>query len=195
MSPRTKEQFEEIRESRKELIRSSALKLFALKGFHTTSISMIAHEAKISKGLIYNYYDSKEDLLKDIVLSGLEKIMGTFDPNQDGVMTDEEMVNMIDINRKMLVSERRFWSLYFSILPQPSVLEIVKDEIKQLYTNLVSLLTGYFRRKGYQDPETEAIILGSILDGVAFNYIFNPEQYPLDKVMNRIIEIYSTKDD
>ena len=69
---------------------------------------MIAREAKISKGLIYNYYQSKEDLLKDVILYGMHKITETVDPDKDGVMTEEEMKNMIEINKRSLIRDRRF---------------------------------------------------------------------------------------
>lgn len=193
MSPRTQAQFEAIREKRKELIRSKALKLFAKEGYHTTSISMISKEAKISKGLIYNYYESKEVLLKDVILSGMKKIMESADPDNDGIMTVDEMIRMIEISKRSLVNERRFWILYFSILPQPRVLAIVKDEVMEMYENLISMFTAYFREAGYKDPETEAFLLGSILDGVFFHYILNPDRYPMDKVLNRITKIYSKK--
>jgi len=193
MSPRTKEQFEKIRMERKDLIRSSALKLFARKGYHTTSISMIASDAKISKGLLYNYYGSKEDLLRDIILSGLERIMGTIDPNHDGIMTGDEFIEMLELNKQMLIKERRFWILYFSILPQPSVLEIVRPEMMSIYQKLLKMFEDYFSREGFEDPKTEAIMLGSVLDGVFFHFIFNPSDYPLDKVINRITQLYSKR--
>ncbi|MDV7394640.1 helix-turn-helix domain-containing protein, partial [Arthrospira platensis SPKY1] len=44
-----------------------ALELFAEKGFASTSISQIAKEAGISKGLMYNYFESKEQLLHEII--------------------------------------------------------------------------------------------------------------------------------
>ena len=69
MSPRTEEQFEEIRESKKNLIQEVALELFATRGYHSTSISMIAKEADISKGLLYNYFESKEELLNSMQLT------------------------------------------------------------------------------------------------------------------------------
>ena len=191
MSPRTKQQFVEIREIRKEMIRSKALKLFAKKGFLTTSISLIAQEAKISKGLIYNYYDSKEALLKDIIMEGMRKIMEMADPDRDGIMTGEELLSMFRLTQEIMTHERRFWTLYFSILPQPSVLEIVKDEVMEIYNHLIGMFTEFFRREGYDDPETEALMLGSILDGVYFHYIFNPVGYPLEKVMNRLLQLYT----
>ncbi len=49
MSPRTKAQFEEIRQKSRENIENIALELFALKGYHATSISQIAKKAGISR--------------------------------------------------------------------------------------------------------------------------------------------------
>jgi len=54
MTPRTEQQYEEIRKSKKKLILDTALELFATEGYYPTSISKIAERARISKGLIYN---------------------------------------------------------------------------------------------------------------------------------------------
>ncbi len=62
-----KDRFEEIRYERKKQIMNSALHLFATKGFHQTSISSIAKHAQISKGLMYNYFESKDALLCEII--------------------------------------------------------------------------------------------------------------------------------
>ena len=72
--PRTKKQFEEIRKSSREKILSVALELFAKKGYHATSISQIALKAKISKGLMYNYFASKEKLLNEIIQQGFNSL-------------------------------------------------------------------------------------------------------------------------
>ena len=70
MAPRTEQQFEEIRESKKKLILETALELFASEGFHTTPISRIASEAGISKGLLYNYalIDPYANQLPEVIL-------------------------------------------------------------------------------------------------------------------------------
>ena len=62
MSPRSQQQFKEMRESRKQQIMDAALELFAREGYSHCSISKLAAHAGISKGLMYNYFDSKEDL-------------------------------------------------------------------------------------------------------------------------------------
>jgi len=66
--PRTEKQFEEIREFRKAMIMDVALELFANEGYYPTSISKIASKAGISKGLMYNYFKSKEVLITVMIL-------------------------------------------------------------------------------------------------------------------------------
>lgn len=54
---------ETIREERKIQIMKAAIKVFAENGVKLTKISMIAKEAGISHGLVYHYFQSKEDVL------------------------------------------------------------------------------------------------------------------------------------
>ena len=79
MSPRTKEQFVEIRENRKEQIMQVALELFASEGYAHCSISKLAESAGISKGLMYNYFESKEQLLAAILDKGMQEFIQFFD--------------------------------------------------------------------------------------------------------------------
>ena len=67
MSPRSAKQFKEIRKEKKDHIMEVALELFAENGFHATSISQIAKKAGISKGLTYNYFESKKELLDELI--------------------------------------------------------------------------------------------------------------------------------
>jgi AcrR family transcriptional regulator len=51
-------------EDRREQIIDAALHVFSQKGFERTTNKDIAQEAGITPGLIYHYFESKEDLLK-----------------------------------------------------------------------------------------------------------------------------------
>jgi AcrR family transcriptional regulator len=129
MSPQTQIQFKEIRKQKKELIMNAALEEFALNGFHATSVSSISLRAKVSKGLLYNYFESKETLLKELIISGFDVFINVFDPNKDGVLTETEFNFFIDKVFDLLKENIRFWKLYFSILMKTEVIEIIKELI------------------------------------------------------------------
>src|SRR5690554_7710616 len=62
--PRMDEHLEEIREQSRTKILEGALRLFAHHGYAATSVRRIAEEAGVSQGLLYNYFDGKEGLLR-----------------------------------------------------------------------------------------------------------------------------------
>jgi AcrR family transcriptional regulator len=65
--PRTQKENERIRQMTKEKIHIVAMELFIKQGYHATSINDVAKHAGISKGLLYNYYKGKEELLASMV--------------------------------------------------------------------------------------------------------------------------------
>lgn len=56
-------------DERKLAIVEQAAALFAARGFNGASMSDIAERCKTSKSLIYHYYESKEDILYDVMIS------------------------------------------------------------------------------------------------------------------------------
>jgi AcrR family transcriptional regulator len=193
MAPRTEEQYEQIREQKKALILEEALKLFADEGFHSTSISKIAKSAGISKGLMYNYFNSKEALLHEIVLSGINDLTRTFDPNKDGILTTEELEYFINQTFYILKTNIKYWKLYFAIILQPSVLKIFGTDFSNILEPIFKMLEEYFRRKGYDNPELESKLFGAILDGLSFHYIIDPENFPLEEIKKTLINRYARK--
>jgi AcrR family transcriptional regulator len=68
--------FNEVaRPSTKLRIQEAAKRLFAAKGFEGTGIREIADQAGVQTSALYYYMGSKEDLLVDVMVSILEKLM------------------------------------------------------------------------------------------------------------------------
>ncbi|MDR2042449.1 MAG: TetR/AcrR family transcriptional regulator [Tannerella sp.] len=146
--PRTKEQYEKNRDEKRQLIKKAALSLFALKGYDATSIGDIANNAEISKGLMYHYFVSKEELLQviwDELAGEFEQII---DPDHDGEITDRKAENFIDAVFEMFKNKREMWKLYYQLSFQPKVVEFLlksyHNEKTQLWQNL---MFGYFVKK------------------------------------------------
>ncbi|PLX15459.1 MAG: TetR/AcrR family transcriptional regulator [Marinilabiliales bacterium] len=191
--PRTQEQFEEIREEKKHLIMRVALELFADDGYHTTSISKIAKKAGISKGLMYNYFESKKDLLKAIIFHGIESLTQHFDSNHDGILTQEELLQFISQAIKTIKEHIVYYRLYFSLMVQAPVLKLYEKELWAMFEPMMKMLYDYFEREGYENPQAEVFFFQSLLDGVGMTYVSDPNNYPIDGVEKKIISIYSKK--
>jgi AcrR family transcriptional regulator len=68
--------FREIRyEEKKAAIIKSAAKAFGQKGFHAATIEDITNELKMTKGSLYYYFSTKEELLYNAHLLSLEKVL------------------------------------------------------------------------------------------------------------------------
>jgi len=191
MSPRTPEQFEEIREGKMHLIMEVALELFANEGYYVTSISKIAKKAGISKGLMYNYFESKEHLLKVITLDGLNEILESFNPNQDKTLTKEEFIYFIRKSTEMIKMQMNFWKLYFSLMAQPQVLRVLGEDFMSSFDQYFKLFGDYFNSQGFKDGYAEVRFFVAMLDGITLHYILDPENFPYEQVVERIINIYA----
>lgn len=63
---------EEQKELRRQQILHKALELFARKGYSDTKIGDIAEAARMSMGLMFHYFDSKEQLYEELVRMGAD---------------------------------------------------------------------------------------------------------------------------
>jgi AcrR family transcriptional regulator len=188
MSPRSKQQFEAIRRDRKESIKEAAMQLFAERGFAEVSISRIAQKAGVSKGLLYNYFTNKEALVKEIVLEGFRRMMEKLDFDFDKEITRERFIELINKDFDLLEKELAYWSLYISVITQPAVTALVKEEIFEVVTPFLNALTTYYAKNNVKNPEVQSLLLGAVLDGVAIDYMLGPKEYPLQAIKELIIK-------
>jgi AcrR family transcriptional regulator len=163
-----------------------ALQIIAEQGFNNTSISKIAQRANISKGLMYNYFESKEDLMLSIMIDGFNHLTEAFDPNRDGILTTDEMHYFIDRTFETLESNIRFWRMYFMVLLQPDVLKLIEPHIIKALGPFLQTAYEYFANKGYENPEVEVRFMSALLDGVGLHFVMDPHNFPLEGVKKKI---------
>ncbi len=175
---------------KRELILETALELFAKQGYHNTTITQITSKAGISKGLIYNYFESKEELVKAILDDGLDQLIGIFDRNHDGVIEKSEMEYFIKNLFHYLKESREFWKLYFNIAVQPDIIELVSGKISEYFAPMMKMATDYFTSLGFKNPQMEATLFGALIDGISFHYVLNPELLPIDEIQNELMNKY-----
>jgi AcrR family transcriptional regulator len=185
--PRTGIQFGEIREQKISLIMQTGLELFANEGFYPTSISRIATKAGISKGLMYNYFESKEELILAIIGHGISSLTTSFDHDKDGFLSEDEFEFHVNENFRILQENLDYWKLYFATMMQPAVFKLVRAKYSHFLPPFRQAMADYFGRKGISNPEDEADYFDAVLDGIFLNYVMNPDTFPLEKMRKMVI--------
>jgi len=199
MSPRTPEQFEEIRETRREQIMKAALELFAREGYANCSIAQLAKHAGISKGLRYNYFNGKEALLIAIIEEGMQDIMTMIDPNHDGILEPEEVEGFIRTTFKSIRDNMQFWILFINVVLQPPVKEFLDGKpFNSVMERFAPRILDYFERLGYEDPMLEMLTFSAMIEGygILLVYLAPGEEFPLEtvhKFEDRMVDMFTRK--
>jgi Ca2+-binding EF-hand superfamily protein len=211
MSPRTPGQFKEMREEKRALIMDTALKEFANEGYHNTTISHIAKKAGISKGLLYNYFKSKEELLNSIISRSMEDVFSHFDPDHNGFLSEEDFESFLRILFSHIRENLSFWRLFYQLVLQKDVRDqFLKsgnadtNTLQKLYTIpgnaslriFTKMMQDYFVRKKEKKPEGYDPVLDlnmfiyTVEGFTMVNAYLDEVDDQYDKTINRIIEIY-----
>lgn len=212
MSPRTQQQFEDIREEKRNLIMRVALEHFAKEGYHNTTISHIAKHANISKGLMYNYFESKEELLSEIINRSVDEISMYFDPDNDGYLSEEEFDLFI---RKLFIIFREklsFWRLFYQFLMQKDVRDqflgshlrtdnnvhsVYESSSNEFISRMGTMLKEYFIRKKERksqeyDPILDLNMFIYTIEGFGLvtAYMDEVDELYYNRTIDKIIDLY-----
>ncbi|MFX1342535.1 MAG: TetR/AcrR family transcriptional regulator, partial [Promethearchaeota archaeon] len=92
----------------KKRIVDAAIQVFAEKGYHQAKMTDIAKKLGVSKGTIYQYFKSKEDLFKAVVQIPLEKV------REEPIAELLESGNLLDITSNTFYDKLWSMPLFFS---------------------------------------------------------------------------------
>ena len=192
MSPRTAEQFREIREESREKILRAALAVFARHGFEQASVRLIAAEAGVSPGLMYNYFGSKDDLLRAIYERCMRDVKESFARGDAAGSPRERLERLIRSSFEIVRDNMEFWRLSYSLRTQPAASGRIAVYVRESSENIRRLLERYLAEAGVKNPDVEALLLFALIDGISQHYVLEKERYPLKKVVSALVERYCT---
>lgn len=192
MSPRTPEKNEEVRQESMQKIMDAAFSLIAKQGYESTSIAQIAAEAGVSKGLLYNYFESKEDLLEKLVVGAMEqgdKLIGEMiDPDPQVTLK-----NVFQWFFNEMRERPDYWRLITELTLKIDKFEFIQKLAADKMSGYIQFIEGLLEQIGIEDPVGEAMLVGALFDGIAIQYLVVREGYPLDKIEAFVVKKYCTK--
>lgn len=170
-------------------IMDAAFQLIAKQGYESTSIAQIAKEAGVSKGLLYNYFTSKEDLLKQLIDNAAvqgENVMAE-------LIVDDPAVTLENIF-KWIFKELRERPDYFRLLMELTFkidkFQFAHDLALQKYTGYLKFLEDLLGQMGVPDPKGEASLLAALFDGIGIQWMVIKDDYPSEEIESFLINKY-----
>ena len=191
MAPRTTAQFEAIREKSREKIILAAMELFSRQTYHNTSVADISKQAGVSKGLIYNYFTTKEDILNGILdylfAIGDQMVAET----RAAGTAREELRHLIGQVFRFLHQQALISRMLIPLALEMGKFDFINEVIDRKMRDYLGLLVQIFKEMQYPDPEMEAWTLGLLFDGISLDYNVMGDSMPLDRMEQYLYKKYN----
>jgi AcrR family transcriptional regulator len=182
MSPRT-----DVSEERRSQILDAARKVISRRGYSAMRMDDIVGEAKISKGLLYWYFKSKDAVLAALVrrlfspeiraLQDLPKSPGT--ARERLLRFAEEAAREVDSMVRIVPLTFEFYALAFR---NRSVRKVMNDFFSAYFTSMRAVIAQGVKAGEFPgvDPAQAAISIGALVEGVLLLWMFDLR--PVDRV-------------
>jgi len=183
MSPRP-----DVSEERKNQILDAAMETFSEVGFHQARMSDIAESSGLSKGSLYWYFKSKNDLIYHLLTRVFEPEIKKL----RSLITDQQPVT----ERLMLYAKRgaedmekmlKWTPLVYEFVALAFRQDLIKKSIRNYYHQNMEILEELIQQ-GLDSGELRApnarqvaVAIGSLMEGTVFLWIYDPERIDISK--------------
>lgn len=155
----------------RELILKEILKLFSDRGIAKTTIDDIANECGISHGLIYHYFESKNEIIEVLNAVNLAKIVEDF--GFFGKDISGSYKPIIEQTLFILTKYQDYWRFSFDVMLNnswfSSSFNCIAETIDKPYQ---SVWFNYFSNVNIAHPELASLAVMSYIHGEMFNYLY-----------------------
>ena len=125
------ERKEREKEHRKEEILDAAQKVFFDKGLPSATMDEIAEAAELSKGTLYLYYKSKEDLYLGVMMRGMQVLFSEYEVLAASLDSPlRKIIKLSELYTAFFASNRKFFRM-FHFLQMPQFHKQVSEEMQQ----------------------------------------------------------------
>ncbi|RZT15499.1 TetR/AcrR family transcriptional regulator [Fictibacillus sp. BK138] len=191
----------DYKNKKKELLLQSALKCFGEKGFQAATMDDIVSYSKTSKGLIYNYFKSKDDLYITLMEERTRNSINHFEEKFKTLETAKGKIHaLFEVFLNVSLTKERqeqinvqieFW---LNSGRQENLRKIMLDRYKNQYIKLLveiikeGLESGEFHKS--IKPEIAAAMFWAYIDGIGLHYGVIGDEYEYKKVFEETEQAY-----
>jgi hypothetical protein len=126
--------------------------------------------------------------LESVLQHGINQFLELYHKNQFELKSQDDFEQFVRANFKILKANKTFWKLYYSLVTQTKVQQLFNKIFSPFLEQYMKVFEDYFSKKGEENPNATAMLLGSAIDGISLGYIIMEELYPLEHVLKKLIE-------
>jgi AcrR family transcriptional regulator len=190
------------RKQSRDAILTAAVQMFGETGFSETTTAAVAERAGVSKGLIFNYFPTKEVLLQALVEKMLGEALDFWDDHPWSGASREQLTRWVDAAIGQVRAKPGFYRLYFSLALQPGgsvavdrALSNLRPRLEQYLARVEKLLSEL----GSNDPALDAMLLQCAINGLAQAIVAGPgflEEgglLAMEPLRSRLVEMFAPR--
>jgi AcrR family transcriptional regulator len=193
--PPSPEKLKAARERARTAILDAALKVFGARGYADATTAEIAIEAGVSKGLVFVYFPTKDDLLREMIERTLGESLAVLDGAEWEGEAREQLAQVIEDAIAEVLRRPEFHRLYVSLILQPggspavaAAMGAMRPRLQAYYGRIGSL----FARLGSPQPSTDAALFQCALNGLSQAIAAQPAgTLPIDSLKARLLDRFS----
>jgi len=171
----------------------AAARAFATRGYHNTSLDDLAAALNITKPTIYNYVDSKEELLFECFKQGVDQILAGFSEAETRGGNARERLMTVARHYAIAVTGDFGWCMVR--LEEENLDKTMSAKIKTLKSDVDQGLRKLIRQGVADgsirscDPKMTAFTLAGALNWIAHWHRANDALSP-EEIATRVLEIF-----
>jgi len=187
------------KENRKNAILKAARKLFFEKGFKAVTVDSIATHAEVSKGSIYLYFDSKEEIYVQILIADnieFHKRISNF--FQKETSASELLLDFARIYVDYFIYDKELFRIFMAFMIRSDQMTLTEEQNNQLMhtANDNIHIIGEILQKGIDSGEFFSGInvrqgqnaIWGLLNGIISLYLFTSVQAKLAKKIHVMVK-------
>jgi AcrR family transcriptional regulator len=163
----------ELTETRREQILGAATSVFARLGVHTARMDDIVEEAGLSKGAVYWYFDSKDEIIKSILemylnreLQELHDLVRQSDSVENRLMLMvDHLIAELEQYESVMPIAYEFYSLSTRESDIRKSLDVYFQKFIKIYEDLITQGIKHGELKKV-DPQETAVSILALLEGL-----------------------------
>lgn len=166
-------------DKKRQVIQETAARVFADIGFDRTSMNLLSKECGVSKAAIYHYYNSKDELLFDILKSHLsslrDRVAKVTPKNNDPRMYLREVITEILLAYRGADDYHKVQTNIANVLPAEQQKELA-DYQRDLVSQVLEATIAVARPSITTDKKRTRAITMSIFGMLNWFYMWNTDQ-------------------